>query len=246
MHRTRHIPWAAKWHASHHIRALSAHSVYALDVVDFSVVDLRHASDSPRSVFWIGVRVSPAVDCALDKSTLAAKTRVELCKSPSDGVAVGLVGESVATVCALLAAGSWVDAVLVLELGAQLVDVDGLDVAADGILHLDAVARVLEGDPLNSVVILSNYEWRSRWNWSWVRAWTDTCPSNVVRGSIWRRRVHNLLVVVLWWCLSLRNWCGSLLKLWWDILLLRSSWRTRHLLLVWVLHLVLAGLMRHQ
>lgn len=187
------------------------------------MVDLRHASDSPRSVFRIRVRVSPAIDCALDEPALTAKTWVQLGKSPAHGVAVSFVGESVAAVCALLAAGAWVDAVLVLEISAQLVDVDRLDIAADGILHLDAITRVLKGDPLNSIVVLSNHKWRSRWNRSWVRAWADTCSSNVIRGSIWRRRIHNLLVVVLRWRLSLWNWCGSLLKLWWDILLLRSS-----------------------
>jgi hypothetical protein len=42
----------------------------------------------------------------------------------------------------------------------ETVHVDGLDVTADRILHLDAVPRVFECNPLHTIAVLSHYEWR--------------------------------------------------------------------------------------
>jgi hypothetical protein len=64
--------------------------------------------------------------------------------------------QAVAFVLVFGAARAGVNAVLGLEVLGQLVDVDRLDIAADGVLHLNAIARVLERDPLHSILILSN------------------------------------------------------------------------------------------
>jgi len=102
------------------------------------------------------VAVPPAVDGALDETTLSAKARVQLRQSPADGVAFSLVVKTVALVLVLGAASARVYTVLGLEVLRQLVNIDRLDIAADGVLHLDPVARVLKRDPLNAVLVLSN------------------------------------------------------------------------------------------
>lgn len=132
-----------------------------------AVVGLRHALDASAAEAGVLVRVPPAVDGALYEATLAAQTRVELRERPSDGVALGLVHEPVAAVLVLGAAGARVDAVLRLEVLRQGLDVDVLDVAADGVLHLDAVARVLEGYPLHAVGVLPDDEGRGRGYGPW-------------------------------------------------------------------------------
>jgi hypothetical protein len=113
------------------------------------------------------VAVAPAVHGALDEAALSAEARVELCKCPSHGVALSLVVEAVALVLVLVAARAGVDAVLRLELLGKLVDVDGLDIAADGVFHLDAVSRVLECDPLDAVLVLSDDQRSCCGNWAW-------------------------------------------------------------------------------
>lgn len=67
--------------------------------------------------------------------------------------------QAVALVLVFGAARAGVDAVLRLEVLWQLVDVDRLDIAADGVLHLDAVTRVLESDPLHTVLVLPDDQW---------------------------------------------------------------------------------------
>lgn len=86
------------------------------------------------------VAVAPAVDGALNEAALFAQVGVELCQRPADGVALALVMQSIALVLVLATAGARIDAVVGLELGAQPFHIDGLDVAADGVFHLDAVA----------------------------------------------------------------------------------------------------------
>jgi hypothetical protein len=56
-----------------------------------AAVDLGHTTDSAASEARVLVAVTPAVDGPLDETSLSAKGRVELCKSPADTVAVGLV-----------------------------------------------------------------------------------------------------------------------------------------------------------
>jgi len=98
------------------------------------VADLGHSPNPPTPETRILVAVAPAVHGALDEAALSAKARVELCKCPSHGVALSLVVKAVALVLVLVAARAGVDAVLCLELLSELVDVDGLNIAADRVL----------------------------------------------------------------------------------------------------------------
>lgn len=148
----------------------------------FPGVHLRHSAHSSASEPGVLVAVAPAVHGALDKTSLAAQRRVQLSKSPSDRVALGLVYLAVASVLVLGAAGSGVNAVLRLELGRELVRVDRLNIAADGVLHLDAVARVFKRDPLNAVLILSNNQRRSGRDGARRRVGVDTARSRSCRG----------------------------------------------------------------
>lgn len=129
-----------------------------VSVVDgLSIVHLGHAADSPGTQPRVLVAIPPAVDCSLNETPLSAQRWVELCQCPADGVALRLVLETVAPVLVFGAARARVHAVLGLELGRQLVGVDGLDVAADRVLHLDAIPGILKRYPLHAVAILANH-----------------------------------------------------------------------------------------
>lgn len=121
---------------------------------------LGHAADTAAAQAHVLVAVAPRVDGALDKASLATERAVELGKGPADAVALRLVCQAVSAVLLLGAACSGVHAVLLLEVGSQLVRVDRLDVAADRVLHLDAVSRVLKGNPLHAVAVLADHEGR--------------------------------------------------------------------------------------
>jgi hypothetical protein len=120
---------------------------------------LCHTPDAATPQSRILVTVTPAVDCALDETTLAPQAGVQLCQRPTDGVAFGLVVETVALVGILCTACAGVDAVLCLELAGEFVDVDRLHIASNSVLHLDTVARILEGNPLDTVLILTHDKW---------------------------------------------------------------------------------------
>lgn len=122
----------------------------------FPGVHLGHSADSAASEPGVLVAVAPTVHSTLDETSLATQRRVELGESPSNRVTFRLVYLAIAAVLILGAAGSGVNTVLRLELGRELIRVDRLDIATDGVLHLDAVARVLERDPLHSVLVLSD------------------------------------------------------------------------------------------
>lgn len=117
---------------------------------------LRHTPDAATPQSRILVTVTPAVDCALDETALAPQAGVQLCQRPTNGVAFGLVVETVALVGILCTACAGVDAVLCLELAGKFVDVDRLHIASNSVLHLDTVARILEGNPLDTVLILTH------------------------------------------------------------------------------------------
>jgi hypothetical protein len=126
-----------------------------------AAVNLGHTTDSAASKAGVLVAVTPAVHSSLDEASLSAKRRVELSKSPSDAVAVGLVNEAITAVLVLCAARARIHAVLLLEFLRQVVCVHRLDITPYSVLHLNAVARVLESDPLHSIAVLS-YDERSR------------------------------------------------------------------------------------
>lgn len=123
-----------------------------------SVVHLGHSSHSSTSKSRVLVAVAPAVYGSLDESALASEGNIELCERPSNSVAVGLIHEAVSAVLLLGAAGSGIDAVLLLELGRELISVDRLDIAANGVLHLNSVPGVLESNPLHTVAVLSDHK----------------------------------------------------------------------------------------
>ena len=102
--------------------------------------------------------------------------------------------QAVALVLVLGAARARVDAVLGLEVLGEAVDVDRLDVAADGVLHLDAVARVLKGDPLNAVLVLPNDEGRGGRDGTGCGVLVDTAGALLVKPrSAWRAGLGLLL-----------------------------------------------------
>lgn len=202
-------------------------------------VDLCHATNAARAQARILVAVSPRVDGALDEAALPPQAGVELGEGPADGVALALVDEAVAAVLVLGAAGAGVDAVLGLEFGGQRVDGYGLDVAPDRVLHLDAVARVLKGDPLDAVAVLADDEGGCG------RDWTRSCGG--VDAGPWERwcavgRRWDVLESVWGLWLALWRCCGgALLLLLGRVLHLGYARAAGHLLwvLAGVLHLVL-------
>lgn len=88
-----------------------------------ATVHLGHAANSSASESRILVAVAPAIHCALNQASLASQRHIELCQSPSDSVALSLVNQPVSAVLVLGAACPWVDAVLLLELWGELLDV---------------------------------------------------------------------------------------------------------------------------
>lgn len=131
-----------------------------------SIGHLGHAANASTSQTRILVAVAPAVDCALDQASLSTKRRVKLGQGPAHCVAFRLVLQAVSTVLVLGTAGAGVDTVLGLEVARELVCVNRLDVATDGVLHLDPIARVFKCDPLHTIIILSDHERRSGRDWA--------------------------------------------------------------------------------
>jgi hypothetical protein len=72
--------------------------------------------------------------------------------------------ESVTFVLILVATCTRVDAVLCFEFLREFFNIDRLDITANGVFHLDSVSRILEGNPLDSILILPYYQWRSSRN----------------------------------------------------------------------------------
>ena len=196
-----------------------------------AIVDFRHATNTSAAQPGILVGVAPAINGSLNEATLAPQARVELRQRPSNGVALGLVHQPVPTVLVFAAARAWVNAVFGLEFRAQGIHADRLHVASDGVLHLDAIARILESNPLHAIIILSNNQRCSCWDWArgsiWVNA-ARTSTRNVVLlhlRTIWRmlRRSQRLLLLLLRWPLDLRY-----------VWLHLGSWAARH---AWLLML---------
>lgn len=116
------------------------------------------------------VAVSPAVDRTLDQAALLAQVGIQLCQRPTNCVTLALVVQAIALVLLLPATGAWIDAVCRLELGAQLVDIDRLHIASNRVFHLHTVARVLESNPLDSIVVLAYNERGRGRDWTWCCA----------------------------------------------------------------------------
>lgn len=123
---------------------------------------LRHSPDATTPQSRVLVAVSPTVDSTLNESALASQAGVKLRQRPAHCVALSLVVETVALVGILCAACARVNTVLGLEVRGKLIDVDRLYVTSNGVLHLDAIARVLKSNPLDTVLILSHNKWCCR------------------------------------------------------------------------------------
>lgn len=95
-----------------------------LDSCSLAIVELGHSSNTSATQSRILIAVSPAVHSSLDQSSLATEAWVELSQSPSHRVTLSLVNQAVTAVLVLAAAGTRIDAVLGLELGAQAIDIN--------------------------------------------------------------------------------------------------------------------------
>lgn len=135
-----------------------------------STIHLVLAPHTPAAKSWVLVTVPPAVDSPLDKASLASEGRVQLSQGPADGVTFCLVDKSVASVLVLAAAGAGVDAVFCFEVLTEIVYRDGLDVAADRVLHFHSVSRILKRYPLDSVAVLSDDKGCCCWDGAWRSA----------------------------------------------------------------------------
>lgn len=127
------------------------------------------------------VAVPPAVDRSLDQATLSSQRRVEIRESPAHRVTLGLVDQPVPPVLVLAATGARVDTVLRLEFLVEVVHVDGFNIAPDRVFHLDAIAGVFKGNPLDAVVVLPDDK-RSRGR-DWTGCGTGT-GANVRAGMV--------------------------------------------------------------
>lgn len=212
------------------------------DLSSLAIVDLGHPADASTAQPGILVAVSPTIYCSLNQSSLPTQARIQLCQRPADCVTLGLVHQPVPSVLILAATRARVHAILRLELGTEGLDVHRFHIASDCVLHLNAISRILESNPLHSIVILSHDQWGSRGNWARCRIGVDTisCTRHIVLlylRSIWLmlRRTQRSSWTILHlghMGLHLGSWAAS------DRLLRVLSWV--------LLHLVLVLVMRHE
>ena len=135
---------------------------------------LRHSTHSPTPQSYILIAVSPAVDSALDETTLLSKRRIQLRKSPTNRIALTLIVQAISLILVLSATCSRVHTICRLEFWAQFIDIHGFDVTPNRVLHLHPVSRVLKSDPLDSIAVLPHYKRSSCRDWTgsstWIRA----------------------------------------------------------------------------
>lgn len=217
--------WTHVTRRRHPCRTAGARHVRVMSGVlnSFAVADFGHSPNTSAPQSRILIAISPAVHGSLDQTSLTAKARIQLGQSPSDGVTLCLIDQTVSTVLVLAATCSRIDAVLSLEFLAQSIHVDRLNVASNGVLHLDAVARVLESNPLDSVVVLANNQWGGCWNWTWSSIWIYTSASTAWSVAL---LLHLRTIARMLWRTK-RSW--SSVDLWYMRLHLSS--RTVHALL---------------
>lgn len=153
-----------------------------------SRLDLCLSPDAPAPEPRVLIAVTPAVNSTLNKAPLSTQTGVQLSQSPTDSIALSLVVQSIALVLILWTASSRVNTILGPEILGQFLHVNRLDVAADGVLHLDPVSGILKRNPLNAVVILSHDKRGSCWYGTRRCVWVD----------ILRSRSPSVHLSVLW------------------------------------------------
>lgn len=64
-------------------------------------------------------------------------------------------------------AGSRIDTVVGFEVLGELININRLNVTTNGVLHLDAITRILKSDPLHTVVVLAYDKRCSSRNRTW-------------------------------------------------------------------------------
>ena len=131
------------------------------------MIHLGHSPDATTPQPGVLVAIPPAVDSSLDQAPLSTERGVQLGQRPSHCIAFRLVLQAISPVLFLGAACSRINAVLRLEFRRQFLVVDRLHVTADGVLHLDPVARILERNPLNAIRILPDDQGGGRRNRTW-------------------------------------------------------------------------------
>src|SRR5690606_10615329 len=107
----------------------------------------------------------------------------------------------------LRAASSGIDAVLGLEVMRQVIYIDRLNIAPDGIFHLHPITRVLERNPLDAIVVLSHNKRSGRRNRSGgsirihraastaIRSLSVICGTGGIgRGSSRRRAMDSVVL----------------------------------------------------
>lgn len=108
--------------------------------LNFPVVHLGHSPYTSTPQPRVLIAVAPAVDCSLNQASLASQAGVQLRESPANSVALSLVMQAISFVVLLGAACAGVHTVLRLEVLGKFVYIDRFYVAANRVLHLDAVA----------------------------------------------------------------------------------------------------------
>lgn len=125
--------------------------------LNLAVIDFGHSSNSSASQSGILIAIPPAVNRSLNETSLSTKTSVQFSQCPTNGVALSLIHQSIPSVLLLAATSTRIDAIFRLEFWVELINIDGFDIASNGVFHLDTVSRVLKRNPLNAVVVLSNH-----------------------------------------------------------------------------------------
>jgi hypothetical protein len=142
--------------------------------LNFSIVHLCHPTNSTTPESRVLVAVPPAVHSPLDKSSLASQRRVQLRQSPAHRITLSLVLQAIAPILVFWAACPRIDAVFCLKVGCELVRVHRLHVASDGVLHLHPIPRILECNPLHTILILPHHQRSGCRDWTGSRIWVDT------------------------------------------------------------------------
>jgi len=197
-----------------------------------TIADFGHSPHSSTPQSRVLVAVSPTIDCTLNESSFSAQTRIEFGQRPPHRVTFGLVDQTISSVLFLVAACAWIHAVLGLEFRAQGLNIDGFNITSDCVFHLDAVAGVLERDPLHTIIVLSYHQWSSGWDRTWCSIWVDATSRNIVR-------VHGWTIL---WVLRRTQWSSRRPLNLWNTMLELRPWTTCHaggLVLRGMLHLVL-------
>jgi hypothetical protein len=164
----------------------------------FPAGDLRHPPHTSAPKTWILVAIPPAVYCPLNEATLSSQTWIELSQRPTYRITFSLVVQAISLILILRAAGSWVNAVLSLEVWRKRVCVYRFNVTANRVLHLNPISRVLKRNPLNTILVLSDDEWSCCGNGTWSSVWVHAGASRRAlvharsRGALWcgRSRAH--------------------------------------------------------